>query len=136
MLFFVKRGKPGNLEKKHSEQGREPTTNSTHICHQAVIEPGHINRRRAITTTLSLLAKFTAVIRQQSSSKSTNLSCGFCTVVMDTAFLSEQLCSYSTTNSYTFCYTQKEVACHTFVCHPLKHHPKMNGEHIVKRLHL
>ena len=31
MLFLEERGKPENPEKNFSEQGREPTTNSTHI---------------------------------------------------------------------------------------------------------
>ena len=31
MLVFEERGKPENPEKNLSEQGREPTTNSTHI---------------------------------------------------------------------------------------------------------
>ena len=32
--FFEERGKPENPEKNLLEQGREPTTNSTHIWHQ------------------------------------------------------------------------------------------------------
>ena len=32
MLVFEERGKPEYPEKNLSEQGREPTTNSTHIC--------------------------------------------------------------------------------------------------------
>ena len=31
MLVFEERGKPEDPEKNPSEQGREPTTNSTHI---------------------------------------------------------------------------------------------------------
>ena len=36
MLVFVEGGKPGEPRKKPWEQGREPTTNSTHIFHTAV----------------------------------------------------------------------------------------------------
>ena len=43
MLVFVEGGKPENPEKKPSEQGREPTTNSTHIIYDA----GSGNRIRA-----------------------------------------------------------------------------------------
>ena len=31
MLVFEERGKPENPEKNLSEQGRQPTTNSTHV---------------------------------------------------------------------------------------------------------
>ena len=37
MLVFEERGKPEYPEKNLSEQGREPTTNSTHIWTEAVI---------------------------------------------------------------------------------------------------
>ena len=36
MLVFVEEGKPENMEKKPWEQGREPTTKSTHKS----VEPG------------------------------------------------------------------------------------------------
>ena len=34
MLVFEERGKPENPEKNLSEQGRQPTTNSTHVWHR------------------------------------------------------------------------------------------------------
>ena len=48
MLVFKERGKPEYPEKNHSEQSREPTTNSTHIW-RGVRESnlGHIGGRRA-----------------------------------------------------------------------------------------
>jgi len=40
--------KTGEPEEKPSEQGREPTTNSTHLLHRVQdSNPGHIGRRRA-----------------------------------------------------------------------------------------
>ena len=39
MLVFVEGGKPENPEKKTFVARQEPTTNSTHIWHQAGIEP-------------------------------------------------------------------------------------------------
>ena len=40
---FEEKGKPDYLEKNLLEQGREPTTNSTHIWHQTwELNPGHI----------------------------------------------------------------------------------------------
>ena len=48
-----KTGEPGE---KPSEQGREPTTNSTHIWYRAGIEPGpHWWEASALTTAPSLL---------------------------------------------------------------------------------
>jgi len=41
VLVFVEEGRTKNQEKP-SEQGREPTTNSTHIWHKVRIESGHI----------------------------------------------------------------------------------------------
>ena len=40
MLVFEERGKPENPEKNLPEQGREPTTNSTHMMLGLGIEPG------------------------------------------------------------------------------------------------
>ena len=46
MLVFEERGKPEYL----SEQRREPTTNSTHICRRRRdLNPGHIGGRRALS---------------------------------------------------------------------------------------
>ena len=43
VLFFENRVKPEFPEKNLSEQGREPTTNSTHIWRQhRDLNPGHI----------------------------------------------------------------------------------------------
>ena len=50
VLVFEERGKPGYPEKNLSEQGREPTTNSTHIwrgCQDS--NPGHIGGRRVLS---------------------------------------------------------------------------------------
>ena len=50
VLVFKERGKPENPEKNLSEQGREPTTNSTHICNSGrELNPGHIGGRRALS---------------------------------------------------------------------------------------
>ena len=50
MLVFEERGKPEYPEKNLSEQGREPTTNSTHIWRQRrELNPGHIGGRRALS---------------------------------------------------------------------------------------
>ena len=40
VLVFVEGGKPVEPGENPSEEGREPITNSTHIWHQAGIEPG------------------------------------------------------------------------------------------------
>ena len=49
MLVFEERGKPENPEKNLSEQGREPTTNSTHIWRRdRESNPGHIGGRRVL----------------------------------------------------------------------------------------
>jgi len=50
VLVFKERGKPEYPEKNLSEQGREPTTNSTHIWrrHQDS-NPGHIGGRRVLS---------------------------------------------------------------------------------------
>ena len=46
VLVFKERGKPEYLEKNLSEQGREPTTNSTHIRRGSQdSNPGHIGGR-------------------------------------------------------------------------------------------
>ena len=48
MLVFEDRGKPEYPEKTLSEQGREPTTNSTHILRRVrESNPGHIGGRPA-----------------------------------------------------------------------------------------
>ena len=50
VLVFEERGKPEYLEKNLSEQGREPTTNSTHIWHRhRESNPGHIGGRWALS---------------------------------------------------------------------------------------
>ena len=50
MLVFEGRGKPENPEKNLSEQGREPTTNSTYIwCRRRDLNPGHIGGRRVLS---------------------------------------------------------------------------------------
>ena len=50
MLVFEERGKPEYLEKNLSEQGREPSTNSTRIWHwHQDLNPGHIGGRRALS---------------------------------------------------------------------------------------
>ena len=50
MLVFEERGKPEYLEKNLSEQGREPTTNSTHIWRRRRdLNPGHIGGRRVLS---------------------------------------------------------------------------------------
>ena len=47
MLVFEERGKPEYPEKNLSEQGREPTTNSTHIWRRVrESNPGHIGKQR------------------------------------------------------------------------------------------
>ena len=51
MLVFEERGKPEYPEKNLSEQGREPTTNSTHIWRRRQdLNPGHIGGRRVLST--------------------------------------------------------------------------------------
>ena len=50
MLVFKERGKPEYPEKNLSEQGREPTTNSTHIWRRRQESyPGHIGGRRVLS---------------------------------------------------------------------------------------
>ena len=50
MLVFEERGKPEYPEKNLSEQGREPTTNSTHIwCRRRDLNPGHIGGRQVLS---------------------------------------------------------------------------------------
>ena len=47
---FWGEGKPEYPEKNLSEQGREPSTNSTHIwCRRRELNPGHIGGRRALS---------------------------------------------------------------------------------------
>ena len=56
MLVFEERGKLEDLEKNLSEQGQEPTTNSTHMTRSPGIEPGpHWWEVSALTTASSLL---------------------------------------------------------------------------------
>ena len=50
MLVFEERGKPEYPEKNLSEQGRELTTNSTHIWRQRRdLNPGHTGERQALS---------------------------------------------------------------------------------------
>ena len=50
VLVFEERGKPEYPEKNLSEQGREPTANSTHIWRRRRdLNPGHIGARRALS---------------------------------------------------------------------------------------
>ena len=50
MLVFEERGKPEYPEKNLSEQGREPTTNSTHIWRRRQdSNPGHTGGRRVLS---------------------------------------------------------------------------------------
>ena len=50
VLVFKERGKPEFPEKNLLEQGREPTTNSTHIWHQHQdLNPSHIDGRRVLS---------------------------------------------------------------------------------------
>ena len=50
MLVFEERGKPEYPEKNLLEQGREPTTNLTHIwCRRCELNPGHIGGRRVLS---------------------------------------------------------------------------------------
>ena len=50
MLVFDERGKPEYPEKNLWEQGREPTTNSTHIWRRRQdLNPGHIGGRRVLS---------------------------------------------------------------------------------------
>ena len=50
VLVFEERGKPEYPEKNLSEQGREPTTNSTHIWRRRRdLNPGHIAGRRVLS---------------------------------------------------------------------------------------
>ena len=66
MLNSVEGGKPQNPEKKPSEQGRKPTTNSTHVwCQVQESSPGHIGGRRALLPLCHLCspAQFTDLSR-------------------------------------------------------------------------
>jgi len=50
---FEERGKPEYPGKNLSEQGREPTTNLTHIWRQGrELKPGHIGGRRVLSPLL------------------------------------------------------------------------------------
>ena len=52
VLVFMERGKPEYPEKNLSEQGTEPTTNSTHIWHRRQdSNPGHIGGGASALTT-------------------------------------------------------------------------------------
>ena len=56
MLVFEENGKPEYPEKNLLEQGREPTTNSTHMTPGPGIEPGtHWWEASTLTTVKSLL---------------------------------------------------------------------------------
>ena len=55
VLVFVETGKLEKVEKNLSEQGREPTTNSTHMASTPGFEPKpHWWEARALTTAQSL----------------------------------------------------------------------------------
>ena len=58
--LVFRRGKPEYPEKNLSEQGREPTTNSTHIwLRRQDLNPAHIGGRRVLSTLRHpLLPKF------------------------------------------------------------------------------
>ena len=66
VLFFKERGKQKYQEKNLSEQGRKPTTNSTHIwCQHQDSNLGHIGGGRVLSTlhhpcSLALAPKFQA----------------------------------------------------------------------------
>ena len=50
MLVFEERGRLEYPDNNHSEQSREPTTNSTHVwCRRWVLNPGHIGGRRVLS---------------------------------------------------------------------------------------
>ena len=50
MTVFKERGKPEYPEKNLSEQGRKPTTNSTHMWRRRQdSNPGHIGGRRVLS---------------------------------------------------------------------------------------
>ena len=50
VLVFEERGKPDYSEKNLSEQGREPTTNSTHRWRwRQDLNPGHVGGRRVLS---------------------------------------------------------------------------------------
>ena len=60
---FAEGGKVKDLEKKPSEQGQEPATNSTYMCHQVwESNPGH-NKRQALSP-LCQVVGFQIVCRQ------------------------------------------------------------------------
>ena len=67
MLVFKVRGKPEYQEKNLLEQGREPTTNSTHMwCQHQDSNPGHIGGWRVLSPLrhpcfLALAPKFQAI---------------------------------------------------------------------------
>ena len=50
MLLFEERGNPEYPEKNLLEQGREPTTNSTHIwCQHWDLNPGYTDERQVLS---------------------------------------------------------------------------------------
>ena len=56
MLVYKERGKLEHLEKNHAEQGREPTTKSTHMTPSPGVDPGpHYWEASALTTVPTLL---------------------------------------------------------------------------------
>ena len=58
MLVFEERGKAEYPEKNFSEQGREPTANSTHIWHQRQdLNPGHMGGECSYHCTISYAPK-------------------------------------------------------------------------------
>jgi len=64
MLVFEQRGKPEYAEKNLSEQGREPTTNSTHIWRQRRdLNLGHIGGKVSALTTAPPLLPYSTVCK-------------------------------------------------------------------------
>ena len=70
MLVFEERGKPEYPEKNLSEQGREPTTNSTHIWRRRrELNPGHPCSPRELKsfTAISILLTAISIFSRQHS---------------------------------------------------------------------
>ena len=66
MLIFEERGKLEYPEKNLSEQGREPTTNSTHTwCRRRDLKPGHIGGRRALSSLHHPLLPYILFLREK-----------------------------------------------------------------------
>ena len=77
--FVNEWGKPGYPEKNLSEQGREPTTNSTHIWSRVwELNPGHIVGRRAVSPLrhpCSCLKLFTCLVQTMGCPCFTTIPC-------------------------------------------------------------